>query len=631
MFIRETKTKNTKTGKVYRKYTLVQSVRTDEGPRQRTVMQLGQISIPRKSWPALAAEIERRIAGQGEFSLRGLDRSDAVLRAADRAMEDFGPRAELKAENVCRENQARFARVDLNTATSSISRSVGPELLVHEAWRLFELPRLLKELGFDAFDRSLAEAVVAARMINPGSDLSNWYWIRNLSAIGELTEENLSNIGRNRVYAIADRLCAVRGAIEAQIRNRVERLFPCERQLFLFDLTNFYLEGQALGNSLAHHGKCKQKRSDCRLVSLALAVDARGFPLFSRIYPGNIGEPATLRDVLGDAGLLDRQPSLPTIGLPTVIMDRGIATDENVNLLIGNNISYIVIERGARNKEYLQAFRNAERDPTFTRIDRGGSDDILVKKVDGDREGTVRVLCASGGKKKKEQAMVRRWEERACEDLLKLQASVRSGTIRQSDKIIRKLGRLDERYSGFSKRFAVTLVPEEANENRIADLFFERKPFFELPSEEENPLLGTYVIETPLQDLDATQIWQLYMTLTRVEDAFRSFKTDLGTRPIYHQLAERTTAHLFISVLAYGLLASIEYRLENAGDQRRWQTIREILQSHRRDTIMLTDEHGTIHHIRQTGAPEPVHLDIYRKLGVSYAMPRFSKAVAKRL
>jgi len=630
MFIRQTKTKNAKTGEVYVKHTLVESVRTASGPRQRTVMQLGKLSIPRKSWPVLAAELERRIAGQGELDLSSIKCSDAIARAADQAMEKFSPRVQRKAENIADEKAADFATVDLNTATTSMSRSAGAELLIHDAWNLLDLPGILKDLGLDKSERSLAEAVVAARMIEPGSDLKAWNWIRNASAIGELTEEPLEAAGRNRVYEIADCLCGVREQIETALRNGFGRLFPDERRLFLFDLTNFYLEGQALGNSLACHAKSKERRNDCRLVSLALAVDSRGFPLFSRVHPGNIGEPATLKEVLDEAGLLEGE-RLPGFDAPTVIMDRGIATKANIEMLKGNELKYIVVERGARSREYLAMFENAAKNPEFTRIDREGQPPVFVKKIEKPDSDTVEVLCVSEGKKQKERAMALRWEERACEDILKLQGSIRGGNIKNKEKIQRKIGRLDERYSGFSKRFDVALIPETENTDRIHDLTFKRKPVFDIPEENENPLWGAYVMETPHTDLEAEQIWKLYMTLTQVEAAFRSLKTDLGTRPIFHQSAERTEAHLFISVLAYSVLACIEHRLRQAGDHRQWRTVREQMTTHRRDTIILTDDRGNIHHIRQTGAPEPVHLDIYRKLGITPRMPRYKNLVGKRL
>lgn len=630
MFIRQTKTKNAKTGEIYLKHTLVESVRTASGPRQRTVMQLGRLTIPRRSWPALAAELERRIAGQGELALNAARCSGAVARAADRAMEKFSPRIQRKAENITSAKGADFATVDLNTATTSTSRSAGAELLVHDAWNLLELPRILKQLGLDRAERSLAEAVVAARMIEPGSDLKAWNWIRNASAVGELTEEPLEAAGRNRVYEIADRLCGVREQIETALRDGFGRLFPEQRRLFLFDLTNFYLEGQALGNSLAHHGKSKERRSDCRLVSLALAVDSRGFPLFSRVHPGNIGEPATLKEVLDAAGLL-ASGRLPGFDTPTVVMDRGIATAANIEMLKCNGLKYIVIERGARCKEYLDMFKKAAEDPAFIRIDRDGQPPVFVRKIETPDSDTVEVLCVSEGKRQKEKAMALRWEERACEDLLKLQGSIRAGNIKNREKIQRKVGRLDERYSGFSRRFDVALIPETENADRIRDLTFKRKPVFDIPLEKENPLWGAYVMETPHTELEAGQIWKLYMTLTQVESAFRSLKTDLGTRPVFHQSAERTEAHLFISVLAYSLLVCIEHRLRQAGDHRQWRTVREQMSTHRRNTIILTDDKGSIHHIRQTGAPEPVHLDTYRKLGIQPRMSRFKTFAGKRL
>ena len=121
------------------------------------------------------------------------------------------------------------------------------------------------------------------------------------------------------------------------------------------------------------------------------------------------------------------------------------------------------------------------------------------------------------------------------------------------------------------------------------------------------------------------------MTLTRVEAAFRSLKSDLGTRPIYHQGKERSEVHLIVAVLAYHLLINIEHRLREAGDTRQWRTVRDLLVTHRRDTLILTDDKQKVHHIRQTGAPEPAHLDIYRKLAVTYRMARNHEVVAKRL
>ena len=631
MYIRETKTENRKTGKVYVKHTLVESVRTPKGPRQRTVMQLGRLSLKRRHWPSLALELERRIAGQAEFGDLGIEPVPSVLEAADKAMGNFDQRHRQRAANASGVEQAEFVNVDLHTATSSLSRSIGPELVAHTMWKQLGMPGILAELGFDGKARALAEAVVAGRLIHPGSDLATWGWIRNTSGIGEVTEPGLDTVGKNQVYEISDKLLGCRKRLEQHLREVEQRAFPCDQRLFLFDLTNFHMEGQALGNSFAAHGKSKQKRYDCPLLSLALAVDSRGFPLFSKMYPGNVSEPATFEEILEEAGLLNiSQPHLP-FATPTVIMDRGIAIAENIALLQKNGIAYMTVERGPRNQAYLAEFTNAMTDPSFTVIGLEAGQAIRVKKVPGELEGTADVLCISSGRRAKEKAIADRWEGRAAEDVLRLQRSIRSGNIKQREKVLRKVGRLDERYPGLTRRFKIEFIPEPDKPERIADLSFTRKALVEERPEDDNPLHGTYVIGTTHDDLDAEKIWRLYMTLTRVEAAFRSLKSDLGTRPVHHQGKERSEAHLFIAVLAYHLLINIEHRLRQAGDIRRWHTVRELLLTHRRDTLIFTDDQRSVHHIRQTGAPEPAHLDIYRKLAVGYRMARTHEVVAKRL
>jgi transposase len=189
-----------------------------------------------------------------------------------------------------------------------------------------------------------------------------------------------------------------------------------------------------------------------------------------------------------------------------------------------------------------------------------------------------------------------------------------------------RMGRIKGRYPGFSKRFSENLETDK-DQKVVVKLTWKR-----LEKEEEepnNPLHGCYVIETTHHEKEALDIWHLYMTLTRVEAAFRSLKTDLGTRPIFHQLAHRTQAHLFLSILAYHLLISIEYQLAKNNDYRCWKTIRTMLETHQRSTIILTDEDNGIHHIRQSGQPEPPHQEIYEKLNIKDPLMRNHYHVGK--
>jgi transposase len=477
-------------------------------------------------------------------------------------------------------------------------------------------------LGFTPKEAALAEAVVCGRLVAPGSELSTWKWIRKRSSIGELTESPLDNVGRNAVYRVGDRLWEGKDALESHLRMLKEAGGPSKDALYLFDLTNFYFEGQSLGNALSARGKSKERRSDAPLVSLGLVVDSEGFPVMSEVFPGNISEPSTLEGVLSKMGF--RDDCLPGLN-PTLAMDRGIATAENVEMLKAKGFPYVLITRGPRNSDYLDQFENRRDDPSFESFERDGYAVHLKKILHED--GTAEVLCVSDKKLAKEESMKRRWIDHAMEDFARLQKSVRSkkrGSVRKTEKVAVRIGRLSERYPGLSKYFKWEIVKDPKSPDSALDLTYERIPVFDIEGGALDPLSGTYVIESTHGEKSAEDIWRLYMTLTKVEKAFRSMKSDLGTRPIYHQKAIRTEAHLFISVMAFHLLCHIERSLRSKGINREWRGVRTDLSTHQRSTIIIQDEKsGGTYHVRVSGTPEASHESIYRALGIkSTAMRR---------
>jgi len=188
------------------------------------------------------------------------------------------------------------------------------------------------------------------------------------------------------------------------------------------------------------------------------------------------------------------------------------------------------------------------------------------------------------------------------------------------------VGGLKEKYASMTKYYNVTVSEDETN-LKVTEVLLETKPI----REARNVLTGCYVIETTHKELDEEKIWRLYMTLTNVEGAFRSLKTDSGLRPVYHQNAQRTQGHLFISVLAYHLLINIERRLRAAGDIRKWDTIKKQLSTHQRSTVVFTDKNEIINHIRISGSPEHAHKEIYKMLGVKEFIKRIHEKLGKRL
>ena len=618
MFIRRTSTHSKKSNITYIKHQLVESFRGENGPRQRVIMELGTLTLPKSEWRKLAAVLESRLAGQESL----LAEDTVLVETADAAMKHYRFVQTKSLEKQQRHEQRHLVTVDMNSLSSSEHRSLGPELVAHTFWERLKLDQMLLDCGFSLQEQALAQAVIVGRLVAPSSDLATWHWLREQTALLELLPADLTRISKDAVYEIADRLLAHKDKLEAALRNQEALLFPSQTTLFLYDLTNTYFEGKGKNNELAKRGKSKEKRADCPLVTLALVVDQRGFPILSRIYGGNQSEPKTLPEILQHLYVPD-EPNLFAHEKPMIVMDRGIATKDNMALLQSQGYPYLVVERRAVEKDYVSEFEQAKEtfEPIHPEIT---SETVYVKKLPW-QDGT-RVLCLSAGREHKEQAMDVLKEERFLQDLGRLAASVTKGNIQLIEKVGERIGRLKERYPSIASHYEVVLHLDN-DQQKVTSVTHAKKE----SRAKRQTLTGCYVIETSRQDLEASEIWRLYTTLTQVEEAFRSLKTDLGIRPVYHQHKSRTEGHLFISVLAYHLLICIEKTMRDKNDHRRWSTIRKTLSTHQRSTIILTDAQDQIHHSRVSGSPESMHQDIYRLLDIKDPLKRKHTLVAKRL
>ena len=400
MYIREKITKHKQTKKEYTKHQLVESYRTEKGPRQRILMQLGTLTLSKLELRKLAVILEARLAGQSSFFEDELELS----HAADKAMSNYQFIQVKVEEKSVQKEKRELMTVDISSLGIAESRSLGPELVAHTYWERLGLDALLNSCGLTLSEQALAKAVIIARLIAPSSDLVTWSWLRNQTALLELLPVNLSEIGKDAAYEIADKLLIHKTKLEGALIQREKQLFLSETKLFLYDLTNTYFEGSCTDNSLANRGKSKEKRSDCPLVTLALVVDERGFPLHSQIFGGNQSEPETLSDILNRLYEQD-EPDLFGHVRPTIVMDRGIATKDNLLLLKKKNYPYLVIER---------------------RVAKEAAIDTLKEK-------------------------------RFLHDLTNLQKSVAKGNVILEAKVGERIGRLKERYPSIAGHYQIKL------------------------------------------------------------------------------------------------------------------------------------------------------------------------------
>jgi len=493
---------------------------------------------------------------------------------------------------------------------------LGPELVAKNTWDLLGFENILQDCGFKKREIALAAAAIWGRLIKPGSDLATWRWVRQQSSINEFFEADISRVHKDRIYEIADTLLKHKDTLEDKLYQRQKELFSRNNTVFLFDLTNFYFEGSTEKNDLAHRGKSKEKRSQNTLVSLALIVDENGFPAKSRVFEGNVSEPQTLELVLEECGLLDEPADGELVFRPILAMDRGIATKDNLEFIREKGFPFAVIERADKTKEFREMFQSLEG---FSQVLDSRGQSIHLRK-----EGS-KVLCMSEARAKKEQAMLDKKIKNTSKALDKLVKS----TARLS-KTIKKTTKSKKKVQTKSEKFYEDLYKIKkscANFDKLFKYEFDdvKNTFsYEVINDKNTgKLCGAYVIEFDKIGGSAEDIWRLYMTLNNVENAFRSMKSDLGTRPVFHHGAERTRAHLFLSILAYHMLINIEHRFSEDGPAKRWSTLKDILSTHQRTRLTWRDGDNQCWFKNLSANAEIEHNEIYSKLNVTNVLPDY--------
>lgn len=588
---------------------LVENHRNAEGQvRQHVVVSLGGCPVPDDLRKRVAAEMTYRMAGYQRL----LSEEPIIEYWVDRVWQRIGQAGHLPhsiRREICDATLPKRLCVDPERVDHENGVRLGPSLVLLHAWRSLDLDRILEEQGFSNEQIATAKAVVLNRLIEPASEheLPNWL---ETTALGDLLGVHAEGWAEDRFYRINDKLLAAMPVLEAHLRTKERDLFNLDRTLLLYDLTNSYFEGTAAKNELARRSVAsKEKRSDCPLISVGVVLDAEGFIIRHKVFSGNISDCKTLMEAVADLEETGGSSK------PVVIVDGGIATDGNLRTLRECGYDYIVNGKRQTRAAFADEFMQED---AFRRIDgRGAADEkrpVFVRRIEAGDETIV--LCRSAGRRNKENAIVDGAEHKLIEGLEKLQARIvrndpRLKLDQGSSLVDRAIGRLAARTTQASKLYDI----EYNHEHRI--LRWERQEKWD----ENRDLHGCYHLRSSL-DLEDKKIWKLYITLTRVEDAFRSMKSELGLHPFHHQLAQRCRAHIWITVLAYHLLRWTEHSLKLSGYESTWRTLRRRLETHCYATLILEDDTGLEIHLRKPGRPNSTQRLIYALLGIDWkALP----------
>ena len=572
---------------------LVESYRNPEGqPRQRVIASLGDASLPEDEMRAIARAVESTLTGQSDWLESAALSADAlswVARIVQLARNSKGGNEAVRAASV--------DGVLLDQIETQNVVQLGPQLVAMKAWEALSLSSLLEELGMNPSEIATAQLLVSNRLIEPLSEWAVIDWAQR-TAFPELLGLRLTKTGKDRLYRTGDALLKHRKIIESRLREQQLDLFQLKRSVILYDVTNTHFEGVGASNPKARHGKNKQKRNDCPQVAIGMAFDEHGLPLAHEVFEGNSADTKTL------VTLLDRL-ELKDDGLkPVVILDAGFASKDNLKLLKERGFSYLInITRSSRTK-YAEDFKAQDFESLSGRTQKT---QVEVKKIqDPDDEDSQLVLCRSAQRALKEVAIISKAEERFLEAIKALTERIEAGRLKAPEKIQRAIGSLQKKHSRVRRYYNI--------EMREGALVAERKDDQMQQALEQ---CGDYVLKTD-KDLEAEELWQLYMTLLKAERGFRMLKGSLGLRPNYHQLEHRVDAHIFITVLAYHLLTWIHHTLESSGDTREWKTLRRVLSTHSLLSTCLPLEDGTILQVRKPSVPDAEQAHILQQLGIDW-------------
>lgn len=596
MYIR--KTRKSHKGKTYTNYLLVESVSTPKGPRQRIICSLGSLApAPSEQWRDLAHRLAASLQGQ------------TSLPAAD-------PQVEALAEKVRRARGVRTKQaeappvacptlaVDTEQVTVEEAREAGSLHVGHQMWQQLGLNEILAGAGLPHRACQLTEVMTLNRLIFPLSEHAMPDWIER-TALGDILGTDFSTLNDEALYRNLDRLHPNREAIERELAEREKTLFNLDDTLYLYDLTSTYFEGEALANPQAKRGYSRDKRPDAKQVLVGLVLDRDGFPKAHEIFEGNRQDRTTVKEMLDTLEKrVGRKPGA------TVVVDRGMAYEEDLAEIRAHGHHYLVAGRQPERNAWLEDF---EAEGDWEEVIRTPSprnpgqekSPVQIKRRQKGQE--VYLLCLSEGRKEKDRAIRETHQLRLKKDWEKLKARVEKGRLKEAKKIYQAIGRLQERYPRVARYSRLDYDAEQKTLTWQEDS--EKKAVAE-------KLDGGYVLKTDRLDLTADEIWRTYILLTRVEAAFRAMKSPLAERPIFHHRERRTQTHIFLCVLAYHLLVAIEKRFLDAGVHTSWWTLRQQLSTHQVVTVVLPTGDGRALKIRKGTTPEPVHRDIYSTLKI---------------
>jgi transposase len=514
----------TKDGKQHTYFALVESKRTQRGPRQRMVAELGELSVDQqRRWQRTAIFHTRH--GDGKQLPLFLDDEQAPLP-----------------------DDPDVVRIRLGKVGWTKARAFGDVWLGLQLWRKLGLDQIMAShisTGRETIPPAtmVAIEVISRLCIGQGGETSEFGLAEHgyrRTALEDLLGVPDAEVTKDRLYRTLDALLAAKEPIERDLKERLGELFSLQFDLLLCDLTSSFFEGLAEDNDLAARGYSRDHRGDCKQIVLAMVVTQDGFPLYHQVFTGNT------QDGVAFPHIVETMEQRFGTARRVWVLDRGLASEANLEFLRKRNQSFLV----GTPRSKLSDFEAELSTRDFQQIRRH----VEVKCIQ--KDGQMYVLARSTQRRAKERAMRRRQLIKLHQDLGQLSATVSAGRLKDTDKVQQRIGRLGERWPG-AWRFVRVDVQRDPSGQAAGVTWAYRKDKLRAALARD----GAYLLLSDQTHWSAEQLWATYMQLARAEEAFRSMKSHLLLRPMWHHLGHRIQAHIFVCVLAYALWKALQHLL----------------------------------------------------------------------
>ena len=613
MFIRQVKKQRSKTSKVFYQYTLVQAARVDGKVKQRAILYLGSDKLLENEGnrKKVLSILKSKIFKQPELFQQDIseDLKNLALQYYEKYCIKYNQDEENPTSIPPQPEKSEFHNIDIVGLEIENVKEFGAEYLCRQMLDKLGLGDYFTSLGMSNEQTKKALISIASKAIYSASEYKTSQIIETNSELPSLYNYE-KKISHKQLYTTSDILYKHKTSIDNYLYNRITNMFDINDKLVIFDLSNTYFETRKAHSKIAKYGRSKEKRSDCPLVVFSGVINSQGFIRHSRIYEGNKPDMATISDMIKDL----EEHSSPNIQ-HTVVIDAGIATDDNLEELNRKGYRYVCVSK-KRIKDYPVDLLNQKK----IKLTDRGNNKVELSIFNPEEYNDTWMYVESEAKRKKEGSMNIKLRQRFEEDLNAIKTSFsKKGGTKLINKVWERIGRAKQKHNRVSARYKLELTEELGKAVGLTWTITENKV-------KDDKSKGVYFIRTNYEKTEEGELWDIYNTIREVEATFRSLKSDLKLRPVHHQNDKRIEAHLYLTILAYQLVNTIRYMLKQKGINYDWKNIVRIMSTQKIQTIKLPTDKKVMH-IRKPSSPINEVRQIYDATNCAHTQPAVKKYV----